>query len=157
MKNKILYTTLVAIICLHTCSIFGSAPAPAPDTEKIAKLKTDYQKIKKTHDKWRKDPEHQETIKHKNDFLQAIDSINKTPDIDKDTAYVRAAHELLHSIVACPDPAERLGCLVMSLDYSKVEYKLENELHKAMLEESQAENVKLKAQLAALAQEPASK
>lgn len=157
MKNKLLYATLVAIICFHPCSIFASAPAPAPDTEKIAKLKIAYQKTKKSQDSWRKDPEHQETIKLKTNFFQAIDSINKTPGIDKGNAYVRAGQELLHSIKSCPNPAERLTCVILSIEYNKAEHQLENNLHKAMLEESQSENAKLKAQLAALTPEAASK
>jgi len=157
MKNKLLYATLVAIICLHPCSIFGSAPAPSQYPERIEELKQTCKKFQEIQDNWRKNPDYQEPIKRKDEFLQILRATIGDPTNISNQVSLRAAQELLHSINTCPTPATHLGYIITSEHFNQVKYKFENNLHKAMLEESQAENAKLKTQLAALAQEPASK
>ncbi|MDR3550605.1 MAG: hypothetical protein P4L31_04285 [Candidatus Babeliales bacterium] len=157
MKNKLLYITFIAIICAHTGSFCGSVPTPAPESERVAKLKIACKEKRKALDNWRKNPINQTTIINKNTFIQAIRSTGQTTSIDKDHACLLAAQRLLHSINNCANPAEQLGSIVLSLHFNIEEPYLENSLLKAMLEESQAENAKLKTQLAAVAKESATK
>jgi len=152
MKSN-LYGVITLILVMQTSSMLASATPDSPRQMNIRKLELHIQLIDQKIKEKTENPDHQQILKKAETLFAEIKSTENLDPDERQQKRLQSAHKFYTSLAY----SSELGLIAVTQHLLTKSYTSQIDLYKAKFEKSEAENANLKAQLAALAPEPASK